>query len=126
MLGPAKKTASRIIDELMRSPRVRRNIEREAKDGTASLAAIEREARRDLEKLCADPDVNVIDAFHRFNERFIWNRIYDGLEVDLEGLERVREAARRGPLVLLPVAQEPRRLPDALVRALRSTGWLRR
>lgn len=101
-LGPAKKTASRIIDELMRSPRVRRNIEREAKDGSKSLAVVEREARRDLEKLCADPDPNVLDVFHRFMERFVWNRIYDGLVVDMEGLERVREAARRGPLVLLP------------------------
>lgn len=102
VLGPAMKTSTRIVDELMRSPRVRRHIEAAAKDGKHTLPEIEREARRDLDRLCAAPDTNVIELFHRFVERFLWNRIYDGLVVDLEGLERLREAARRGPLVLLP------------------------
>ncbi|MDQ3031557.1 MAG: 1-acyl-sn-glycerol-3-phosphate acyltransferase [Myxococcota bacterium] len=102
VLGPAKKTSTRIVSELMRSPRVRRNIEAAAKDGKHTIAELEQDARRDLEKLCAAPDTNWIELFHRFVDRFLWNRIYDGLVVDLEGLERVREAARRGPLVLLP------------------------
>lgn len=102
VLGPAKKTATRLIDELLRSPRVRRHIEREAKDSTRSLAAVEAEARRELDRLCAAMDTNVIGVFHRFLDRFVWNRIYDGLIVDMAGLERLREAARRGPLVLLP------------------------
>lgn len=102
VLGPAKKTATRIVDELTRSPRVRRHIAQAAKESGREVAEIEREARRDLDRLCATPDTNVVHFFHRFLDRFAWNRIYDGLVVDHEGLERVREAARRGPLVLLP------------------------
>ncbi|MEY4514858.1 MAG: hypothetical protein RLZZ450_6980, partial [Pseudomonadota bacterium] len=32
----------------------------------------------------------------------VWNKIYDGIDVDQEGMARVREAARHGPLILLP------------------------
>ena len=102
VLGPAQKPSTRIVDELMRSPRVRRHIAHAAKESSKDAEAVTREARRDLEKLCAAPDPNVTHFFHRFVEKLLWNRIYDGLVVDRAGLERVREAARRGPLVLLP------------------------
>lgn len=101
VLGPAKKTKQRIIDELMRSPRVRRHLAAAARDGR-SLEDVEREARREFERLCAAMDPNVVGLIHAFLERFVWTRIYDGLVVDMAGLERVREAARKGPLVLLP------------------------
>ncbi len=102
VLGPAAKTSTRIRDELLRSPRLRKHIEQAARDAKKSPASVQREAERDLSRLCAAPDITVIDLFHRFLERFVWNRIYDGLVVDKEGIERVRDAARRGPLVLLP------------------------
>lgn len=102
VLGPAKKTSTRIVSELMRSPRVRRHLDAAAKTSHRPVSAVEDEARRDLESLCAAPDTNVVELVHRFVDHFLWNRIYDGLVVDLEGIERLREAARRGPLVLLP------------------------
>lgn len=102
VLGPAKKTSTRIVSELMRSPRVRQHIEIAARSSRRSIHAVEEEAQRDFEDLCAAPDTNVVELVHRFVDRFLWNRIYDGLVVDEEGLERLREAARRGPVVLLP------------------------
>ncbi len=33
---------------------------------------------------------------------FVWYRIYDGFEIDEEGLEEVREAARSSPIVVVP------------------------
>ncbi|UJR81352.1 1-acyl-sn-glycerol-3-phosphate acyltransferase [Sandaracinus amylolyticus] len=102
VLGPAKKTSTRIVDELMRSPRLRKHVEHAAKESKREIADVEAEARRDLDKLCAAPDTNVVHFFHRFLDTVVWNRIYDGMVVDREGLERVREAARKGPLVLLP------------------------
>jgi glycerol-3-phosphate O-acyltransferase len=40
-------------------------------------------------------------VLHRLLDR-VWHKIYDGIDVDQEGLARVREAARQGPLILLP------------------------
>lgn len=101
VLGPAKKTATRIQNEILRSPRVRSQIEAAARDADVHVEEIEADARAELDKLCAQVDPTVLDLFHHAVDA-LWNRIYDGLIVDQEGLERVREAARRGPLILVP------------------------
>ena len=101
VLGPAKKPVTRIRDELLRSPRLRRAMEQSARESNKPLAEIERSTRRELERLCAAMDVAMVGLLHRVVDR-IWNRIYDGIELDMEGLARMRAAARKGPLVLLP------------------------
>jgi glycerol-3-phosphate O-acyltransferase len=101
VLGPAQKTSDRLNEELLRSPRLRAHMERAAKDRSAPIKAIEAEVKKELNQLAAAPDANVIGLFHRVMQ-FLITRIYDGLVVDQEGFERVREAARRGPLVLVP------------------------
>lgn len=101
VLGPAQKTSARLNDELLRSPRLRTHMTRAAKDRSQPIQVIEAEVRKELNQLAAAPDANVIGLFHRVMQ-FIITRIYDGLVVDQEGFERVREAARLGPLVLVP------------------------
>ncbi len=101
VLGPHKKTTTRIRDEILRSPRVRRQLEAAARGAGTEVQKVERDARRDLSRLCAAQDPHWIRLMHGLVDR-LWNRIYDGLEVDEDGLGRLREAARRGPLVLIP------------------------
>lgn len=101
VLGPAKKTAGRIREELLRSPRLRTHIEAAAKRQGKPVSAIEKQVEKDLKKLCAMPDPNTVGLFKRLM-RWVFTRIYDGFVVDMEGMERVREAARRGPVILLP------------------------
>ena len=101
VLGPGKKTPGRIRDELLRAPRVRKHIEQHARAQKLPIAKVERMARRDLRQLTAAQDPYALALLHRLLDR-VWNRIYDGLEVDQPGLERVRAAAREGSLVLLP------------------------
>jgi glycerol-3-phosphate O-acyltransferase len=100
-VGPTQKTATRIRDEILRSPRVREHLEEAAAEARRPIEEVESEARRELDKLCAAPDTNVVEVFHQVVDR-VWNRIYDGLVVDEAGLERVRAAGRRGPLVFVP------------------------
>jgi glycerol-3-phosphate O-acyltransferase len=101
VLGPTKKSPARIQEELLRSPRVRAHIEAESRASGKPVAKVERYARRELRRLCADPSPLVIGTLHRFFD-WVWHRIYDGLVVDKEGLERIREAARQGTVVLVP------------------------
>ncbi len=99
--GPAKKTAGRIREELLRSPRVRKQVEAAARERDEPVAAVERFADKELQRLQAIMDPNMIRLFEAVLG-YVFTRIYDGLEVDMEGLERVREAARRGPVIFLP------------------------
>lgn len=101
VLGPAQKTAGRIREELIRSPRVRKFIEAAAREQNKPVEMIEKQADRELRKLCAMIDPNAIRLFYRLLT-WVFTRIYDGFVLDMEGMERTREAARRGPLILLP------------------------
>ena len=100
-LGPAQKTPTRIAEELIRSPRVRRVIEAEAKASKRPVAKVEKEVRKELDRLCAAQSPYMLRLLERFLH-WVWTRIYDGIVVDEEGIERIRKAAREGALVLLP------------------------
>ncbi len=101
VLGPMKKTPARIQEELLRSPRVSAEIERYAAKKKISRAKAERVARKHLSNLCAKPSPFVVDTMHRFLA-WVWARMYDGVVLDKEGLERIRAAARDSTIVLLP------------------------
>ena len=101
VLGPGKKTPGRIRDELLRSPRVQKHAAAAARSRKKPLAKVLKSARRELRRLCADQNPYMLGLLHRLFDR-LWNRVYDGLEVDLAGLDRLREAARDGSLILLP------------------------
>ena len=101
IIGPMKKTTARIQDEILRSPRVRSQIERYAQEKGLPYSRAENVARKQLRKLCAKQSLFVIDLMHRFLT-WMWSKMYDGVVLDKEGLERVRDAARDASLVLLP------------------------
>ncbi len=101
IIGPMKKTTARIQDELLRSPRVRTHIEQYAAEKGISHAKAESVAHKQLRKLCAKQSLFVVDLMHRFLT-WVWSKMYDGVVIDKEGVERVREAARDASLILLP------------------------
>ena len=101
VLGPTKKTPTRIQDELLRSPRVRKAVEEEARRREESVATVKRRARKDLKKLQANQMPYMLSFLNKLLS-WVFSRIYDGVVVDKEGIERVREAARHGTLIYLP------------------------
>ncbi|MEM9071291.1 MAG: 1-acyl-sn-glycerol-3-phosphate acyltransferase [Myxococcota bacterium] len=101
VLGPTQKTPTRIQDELLRSPRVRKQIEEAARRSDRSIAKVEKEARKELRKLQARQTPWMLATLSRVLN-WVFRRIYDGVVVDREGIERVREAARQGTLIYLP------------------------
>lgn len=101
VLGPAQKSSQRMQDELLRSPRLRRFVDAEKRSTGRSFEKVEAAARRELHKLCAAQNASVLAALHRVLG-FVWQRIFDGIEIDKEGIERIRVAARRGALIVIP------------------------
>lgn len=101
VLGPSKKSPSRMREEILRSPRVTKQIEAAARTAKKPVAAIRKGAEKDLSRMAAAPDQFWMAVMHRILAR-VWTRIYDGLVVDKKGIERLRDAARVGNIVLLP------------------------
>jgi glycerol-3-phosphate O-acyltransferase len=101
VVGPRKKTPERLREEIVKSPKMRKHIDGAVRSNGRPLATVEAEVDKELKKLCAAPDELMLSLLHRLLDR-VWNKIYDGIDIDMAGIERVREAARHGPLILLP------------------------
>ncbi len=101
IVGPVVKPVDRLIDEVVRTPRVRKVIEELAGEGTAERLLFEAKARAMLREAAAEIEPDVIRAIAGAMGQ-VFSRIYDGLEVDKEGVRRLAEASKKGTLVLLP------------------------
>jgi len=101
VLGPTRKPPDRLREEVLRSPRLQKIIQDMAGEGAAERRALTRKALSMLEELEALPDANVLTLLDNVFEQTV-ARMYSELEVDKEGIERVREAAKEGAIVLLP------------------------
>jgi glycerol-3-phosphate O-acyltransferase len=101
VVGPRKKSPQRLREEIVKSPKLRHHIDAVVRSSGRSVSSVESEVEKELKQLCAAPDEQILSLLHRLLDR-VWNKIYDGIDIDKEGIERVREAARQGPLILLP------------------------
>ena len=101
VLGPPRKTVQRIREETLRS----RRLVAEAKEievaEKLSPPQIEKRARTALREIAADPKPWMFGVA-RVIMAWMLRKIFDGIDVDVEGLEKVRAAARKGPLVIVP------------------------
>lgn len=98
--GPKQRPAPRARQRVLRDGAVKRFIEAHS-DTPEERRALYRRAEGILKTAAADTHY----GFFRYLDvliDFIWHRIYGGIVVDREGLVAVREAARRGPIVLVP------------------------
>jgi glycerol-3-phosphate O-acyltransferase len=101
ILGPVRKPADRVRDEIVRSPKLQATIAHLAGEGPAERMLLTARAYRMLRDMEAAPDTEIVAALTSAF-RGVLHRIYAGVEIDREGLDRVREAASRGSVVLLP------------------------
>ncbi len=99
--GPAEKPPDRVREELLRSPKLQGTMRAFSATKQEDLRVVTEKAASMLKKLQAAPDSATIGALAVFLDR-VFHRIYAGIDIDREGLERVREATKEGCVVLLP------------------------
>lgn len=98
-VGPPQRSPSRTRQMVLKDPSVQRLLL--APTSAPERAALQAKAEQILKRMAADMRLGWIRFLDLVVER-VWSRIYDGIVVDREGLARVREASRRGPVVLVP------------------------
>jgi glycerol-3-phosphate O-acyltransferase len=101
ILGPARKPADRSREEVIRSPKLQKVIADMAGEGLRERAVITARASSILRELQAELDMNAIAALDQMVAAAA-ARMFSAVEVDQEGIERLRECAKEGPLVFLP------------------------
>jgi glycerol-3-phosphate O-acyltransferase len=101
VVGPALKSREELIGMVLSDESLRKFITdyaaREKKDKTAVV----KEARRYLYEIAADYSETFIGIW-RILLTWLWNNIYDGLSVDLEGMAKLRNISKKMPFVIIP------------------------
>jgi len=101
VLGPTKKPADRLREEVVRSPKLQKVIHDMAGEGEQERRVLTLRAHAMVREMEAALDMNAIAAWDAAVHSVL-SRIYSGLEIDEEGLARVRAATKDGTLILLP------------------------
>jgi glycerol-3-phosphate O-acyltransferase len=101
VVGPTRKPSDRLREEVIRSPKLQKIISDMAGEGDAERRILTLRAYAMVREMEAALDMNMIATMDRAVDPLV-SHVYSGLEVDEEGLARVRAAAKDGTLVLLP------------------------
>jgi len=101
VLGPIMKSRQEIKELVLTDESVRQKIENLASGNEKQLRQLRKKAGEYFDEIAADYNVTYIQAFCRALSWF-WKKIFEGVDVDEAGLARVREWARRGPLIYVP------------------------
>jgi glycerol-3-phosphate O-acyltransferase len=101
VIGPTVKAPERIRADIVRSPRVRELIADLAGGDSHQADQLRLRSLEMLEQLQATPDHHTMRALGT-GVQILFNRIYAGLDVNPEDIERLRAATREGTLIYLP------------------------
>jgi glycerol-3-phosphate O-acyltransferase len=101
VFGPPAKSTDRLIEETLRDRTLKKSLEEAASAKGRSMQSVTREAKRDLDAIAARYSPSVVAVASPVLD-WVFNRIYDGVEVDEQGLERAMKAAAHAPVVLTP------------------------
>ena len=101
VLGPTQKPADRLREEVVRSPKLQKIIHDMAGEGENERRVITWRALSMVREMEAALDINAVAAMERAFSQ-ITSRMYEDIEVDQAGIERLRALTKEGTLVLLP------------------------
>lgn len=99
--GPVLKGGRRVVDELVRTPPFVEEVKALAVADGASPESYLAKARVALTRMAADFRFSWLEGFAVVCG-LVFARLFQGIRVDTAGLARIREAARNGPIVLVP------------------------
>ncbi|MCU0572799.1 MAG: 1-acyl-sn-glycerol-3-phosphate acyltransferase [Syntrophobacteraceae bacterium] len=101
IVGPTLKSKLELKEIILHHPRLETFMQRRARSSKQEMWKIRAEADQYLEEIAADYNYTLI----RVGEsvlKWMWNNLFDGVEVDMESLARVKNASRRNTIVYIP------------------------
>jgi glycerol-3-phosphate O-acyltransferase len=101
ILGPIMKSRQQIKEIVLMDEGVRQSIEKKAGGDEKRLVLARKLAGEYFDEIAADYNVTYIESL-RLALRWFWKKTFEGIDLDRAGLARVRDWARRGPLIYVP------------------------
>lgn len=101
IVGPGVKSAAQLRYEILTDARTQDAIQTVARETGDDIAEVQKRAGDQVKEIAANFSMFVIKLLAALLTG-VWNQIYDGLEIDESGLDKVRESARESRIVLVP------------------------
>ena len=99
--GPKIKNFSWFRRQILLSPEVQDIIKSEAKEKKKSEAKIRAEVEKNIEHIAARFSFRIL-RFMALICRFIWHKIFSGVDLREEDIQRIKDAVRTGSPILVP------------------------
>jgi glycerol-3-phosphate O-acyltransferase len=99
--GVPTKPVHQVTRELLEDAEVAADLRQFAEQQQRPIEALQAEAFDYIREIAANFQMWLVSTLC-FVLTLLWARIYDGIEVDEEGLESIREEGRKHPVVLVP------------------------
>ena len=101
VFGPPAKETARLIDEAMRDRVFQQAAQEVATEKNKPLPVVLRDAKKNFDSIASKLSPSYVGLFASILHQ-VFNRIYDGIEVDEAGFDRTMKAAADAPVVFTP------------------------
>ncbi len=101
IVGPVIKSKLELKEIILHHPRLETHMQRRARSSKQEVWKIRKEADRYLDEIAADYSYSLIQLAAKMLT-WMWNNLFDGIEVDVASLRKVKRAARHNTLVYIP------------------------
>jgi len=101
IVGPSLKTKLELKEIILNHPRLETVMQRRARSSNQENWKVRQEADGYLDEIAADYSYTLIQVVERILA-WLWGTLFDGIEVNTESLQQVKQAARQHTLVYVP------------------------
>ena len=101
ILGPIMKSRQQLKEMVLMDPKVSEKIESTAASEKKSLSYARKKAGEYFDEIAADFNITYLHLFD-IGLRWLWKKLFEGIDVDSSVLGMVKEWARKGPLIFIP------------------------
>ncbi|MBN2223964.1 MAG: 1-acyl-sn-glycerol-3-phosphate acyltransferase [Deltaproteobacteria bacterium] len=99
--GPILKSRLEIMEMVLWDDEFQKRVQNISEVTREPIRALRRRAVTYLDEIAADYNIFYIQVFDAVVS-WMWNNIFNGFDIDQEGLNKVREAAKKSSLVIMP------------------------
>jgi glycerol-3-phosphate O-acyltransferase len=101
IVGPTLKSKLELKEIILHHPRLEAFMQRRARSSNQEIWKVRMEADKYLEEIAANFNYTLTQLGEKVLD-WMWNNLFDGIEVDNASLQKVKQAARQSTLVYVP------------------------
>ncbi len=99
--GPALKSREEIMEEVLTNPEMQKAIVSYAAENQKPVPEAQKEAAGLIDEIASNYNQRIVNLFD-ITLRWTMKMMFDGMVIDYDGLNRVKQHSQKGPIVLIP------------------------